>query len=171
MKVVRFDSEAEADLREAIVRYERERTGLGDELWSDVQEVLHRIEEYPEIGDARSSPRRRAPHSSEALPILRNRSRTSRRSRDHRRCPPESTSGVLAISRRLTPTVRLNGTAELALDAAARSFERRHPTSFRTEHRPETAALAARSAETPRSRQQTVGGVHSRRFVSRALSR
>jgi plasmid stabilization system protein ParE len=50
VKVVRFDSEAEAELREAIVRYERERTGLGDESWSEVQEVLHLIEEYPEIG-------------------------------------------------------------------------------------------------------------------------
>jgi toxin ParE1/3/4 len=48
--VVRFDSEAEAELRDAIVRYERERTGLGDELWSEVQEVLQLIAEYPEIG-------------------------------------------------------------------------------------------------------------------------
>ena len=50
MKRVRFDSEAETELRAAIVRYEGERAGLGDEFWSEVQHALHLIEERPELG-------------------------------------------------------------------------------------------------------------------------
>lgn len=47
---VRFDSEAEAKLRAAIAWYERERPGLGDEFWSEVQHILALIEEHREIG-------------------------------------------------------------------------------------------------------------------------
>jgi plasmid stabilization system protein ParE len=47
---VRFDSEAEAELRAAIARYERERPGLGDEFWTEVQHTLSLIEEHCGIG-------------------------------------------------------------------------------------------------------------------------
>lgn len=45
-----FDSEAEAELRGAIKRYEEERAGLGDEFWSEVQQVLRLIGERPRPG-------------------------------------------------------------------------------------------------------------------------
>jgi toxin ParE1/3/4 len=47
---LRFDSEAEAELRAAISWYERERPGLGDEFWAEVQETLALIDEHHEIG-------------------------------------------------------------------------------------------------------------------------
>jgi toxin ParE1/3/4 len=47
---VRFDPEAEAELRAAIMRYEGERSGLGDEFWTEVQDTLALIEEHHEIG-------------------------------------------------------------------------------------------------------------------------
>lgn len=50
MKSLRFDSEAEAEVRAAIAWYERERVGLGDEFWGEVQHALRLIEEHPEIG-------------------------------------------------------------------------------------------------------------------------
>ncbi len=50
MTPVRFDSEAEAELRAAISWYERERAGLGDEFWSEVQHTLSLIGEHGEIG-------------------------------------------------------------------------------------------------------------------------
>ena len=40
MKPLLIEPEAEAELRAAIKWYERERVGLGDELWSDVQQAL-----------------------------------------------------------------------------------------------------------------------------------
>ncbi len=50
MKPFRIDEEAEAELRGAIERYERDRHGLGDELWSEVQHTLQLIAEHPPIG-------------------------------------------------------------------------------------------------------------------------
>lgn len=47
---VRFDSAAEAELRAAIAWYERERAGLGDEFWTEVQHALSLIREHHEIG-------------------------------------------------------------------------------------------------------------------------
>lgn len=47
---VRFDSAAEAELRAAIAWYERERAGLGDEFWTEVQHTLSLIQEHHEIG-------------------------------------------------------------------------------------------------------------------------
>ena len=47
---VRFDSEAEAELLAAITRYEGERSGLGDEFWTEIQDTLALIEEHHEIG-------------------------------------------------------------------------------------------------------------------------
>ena len=47
---VRFDSEAEAELRAAITRYEGEHSGLGDEFWTEIQDTLALIEEHHEIG-------------------------------------------------------------------------------------------------------------------------
>ena len=50
MKEPIFDSEAEAELREAIRWYEQERAGLGAEFWSEVQDVLQIITEHPAVG-------------------------------------------------------------------------------------------------------------------------
>ncbi len=50
MKPLVFDSEAEAELRGAIEWYEEERAGLGDEFWSEVQQVLRLIGEHPSLG-------------------------------------------------------------------------------------------------------------------------
>ena len=47
---IRFDSEAEAELRAAIGWYEQERAGLGDEFWSEVQHILELIQRHSEIG-------------------------------------------------------------------------------------------------------------------------
>lgn len=44
----RFDSEAEAEVRAAITRYEGERSGLGDEFWTEVQDMLALIEAHHE---------------------------------------------------------------------------------------------------------------------------
>jgi toxin ParE1/3/4 len=43
--------EAENELRAAILRYEEERSGLGDELWSQVQHALELISEHPRVGN------------------------------------------------------------------------------------------------------------------------
>ena len=50
MKPLVFDSEAEAELRSAIEKYEQERVGLGDEFWAEVQQVLRLIGEHPDLG-------------------------------------------------------------------------------------------------------------------------
>lgn len=47
---IRFDSEAEAELRAAIRWYEQERSGLGDEFWSEVQNALELIQRHADIG-------------------------------------------------------------------------------------------------------------------------
>lgn len=43
--------EADEELRAAILRYEEERRGLGDDFWSQVQHALELISEHPQIGN------------------------------------------------------------------------------------------------------------------------
>lgn len=52
MKAVRPNSEAEEEIRAAILWYENEREGLGPELWDEVQATVSLISEYPDIGSA-----------------------------------------------------------------------------------------------------------------------
>ncbi|MFL6202555.1 MAG: type II toxin-antitoxin system RelE/ParE family toxin [Thermoanaerobaculia bacterium] len=47
MKRVLFHSEAEWDLHQAIIFYERERPGLGRELRQEVEAVVRRIQQNP----------------------------------------------------------------------------------------------------------------------------
>ena len=69
MKPLLIEPEAEAELRAAIKWYERERVGLGDELWSDVQQALRMISENPSIGAAVQ--RIRVPGGARRLPVRR----------------------------------------------------------------------------------------------------
>jgi len=39
---------AEADVREARLWYESQRTGLGDELLEEIRHAIHVLEEHPE---------------------------------------------------------------------------------------------------------------------------
>ena len=50
MKRLRLDGEAEVELRDAIAWYEHERSGLGQELWDEVQESFRLISQRPAIG-------------------------------------------------------------------------------------------------------------------------
>jgi len=71
VKPLRVDQHAEAELKGAISWYERERAGLGDELWAEAQQALRTIIEHPDVGgkvrrvrirNARRLPLRRFPY-------------------------------------------------------------------------------------------------------------
>jgi len=48
---VRPSSFAQEEIDYYIRRYETEVAGLGERLWQDIQNVVARISEYPEIGE------------------------------------------------------------------------------------------------------------------------
>jgi len=50
VKPLRIDQQAEAELRAAISWYERERVGLGDEFWAEIQQMLRTIADHPDVG-------------------------------------------------------------------------------------------------------------------------
>jgi hypothetical protein len=72
VKAVRPTAEAADEIRAAIVWYENERTGLGRELWEQLDETIHLIAQYPSVGsivrrarvtgDVRRVPLRRFPY-------------------------------------------------------------------------------------------------------------
>jgi toxin ParE1/3/4 len=47
---IRFDHEASDELEAAVLWYERQRPGLGEEFLQSVDEAIHRIQAFPEIG-------------------------------------------------------------------------------------------------------------------------
>jgi len=49
-KPVRTQNIAEAEIRAEIRWYENERTGLGDRLWSEIQDVTALIADHPKVG-------------------------------------------------------------------------------------------------------------------------
>jgi toxin ParE1/3/4 len=49
-KPVRFEDDAEEELRAAVARYEAERPGLGAALLAEVQRVIDLVEKFPGAG-------------------------------------------------------------------------------------------------------------------------
>jgi plasmid stabilization system protein ParE len=49
-KPVRPNEFAEEEILHEIRWYERERVGLGDRLWTDIQAITQLISDYPQIG-------------------------------------------------------------------------------------------------------------------------
>jgi toxin ParE1/3/4 len=49
-KPVRPTVAAESEIRDYVARYEQERTGLGDRLFSELQDVIALIAEHPSAG-------------------------------------------------------------------------------------------------------------------------
>lgn len=47
---VRFHAAAARELRQELERYDEQLSGLGDALIAEVEEVLHRISTFPELG-------------------------------------------------------------------------------------------------------------------------
>jgi len=68
-KPVRFEDDAEAELRAAVARYEGERRGLGAALLAEVQRVLDLIEEFP--GAGAKVPHVRTRHETRRVPLRR----------------------------------------------------------------------------------------------------
>jgi plasmid stabilization system protein ParE len=67
MRELVFQAEAEAELLEAIDRYEGERPGLGDDFLAEVRTLTARLLDYPESGpsilqDVRRAGVRRFPY-------------------------------------------------------------------------------------------------------------
>jgi plasmid stabilization system protein ParE len=50
-KPVRPTEFAEEEILHEIRWYERERAGLGDRLWTDIQAITQLISDYPQIGE------------------------------------------------------------------------------------------------------------------------
>jgi hypothetical protein len=58
MKKIRIDAEAEEEIAHAIERYEKEREGLGLELWEELSTAIDSLEDPgPECGPVIGLPR------------------------------------------------------------------------------------------------------------------